>query len=40
MTKQPKTKMLAIKRKDGTITGYIKGYWCNSLCGYVTIPEE
>ncbi len=34
------TKMIPITRKDGTITGYIKGHWCPSLQGYVTIPDN
>lgn len=38
-TTTPQTKMLPIRRRDGTITGYVRGYWCRALGAYVTIPD-
>ena len=40
MTKQPQTKQVASRLKNGTIVGYITVYWCAGLQKYVTVPSH
>lgn len=37
---QPKVQWRAIgNKKNGTVTGYIEGFWCPFANRYVTIPD-